>query len=124
MDEPRSLANSVGDDARQSADRRHDPDSEPQVLGGNIELSGFRELDGGSMIVLKKIIGNYARRFADQHGSEKLALQMRRDTDTFALTGSVLCKGQTINAEHRDKNVFVLVDTVLKKLESGLTSSS
>jgi hypothetical protein len=27
-------------------------------LGGNIELSGFSNLEGGAMIVLKKIIGN------------------------------------------------------------------
>ena len=27
-------------------------------LGGSIELSGFRNLDGASMVVLKKIVGN------------------------------------------------------------------
>jgi hypothetical protein len=100
-----------------------DPTSEPQVLGGNIELAGFRELDGGTMIVLKKIIGNYARRFSDQHGSEKLALQLRRDAGVFALAGSVVCKGRAISADHADKNIFVLVDTVLKKLENNLISS-
>jgi len=99
------------------------PDSEPHLLGGNIELAGFRDFDGGSMIVLKKIIGNYARRFTDQYGSEKLTLQVRRDTDSFALTGSVLRQGQTISAEHAEKNVFFLVDTVLKKLEKELTSA-
>ena len=30
-------------------------------LGGNIELSGFHELAGSEMIVLKKIVGNYVR---------------------------------------------------------------
>lgn len=99
---------------------RDNTDSEPQVLGGNIELSGFRTLDAGSMIVLKKIIGNYARRFSDQHGSEKLALQLCRDADAFALTGSVVCKGSTLIAEHADMNVFFLVDAVLKKLEEQL----
>lgn len=98
------------------------PDSGPQVLGGNIELTGFRDFDGGSMIVLKKIIGNYARRFADQHGSEKLMLSVSRSGDAFALTGSVLKQGQTITAEHADKNVFFLVDAVLKKLEQKITS--
>ena len=34
-------------------------------LGGNIELSGFRDIDGASMVVLKKIIGNYARRLSE-----------------------------------------------------------
>jgi hypothetical protein len=103
--------------------QQRDTASEPQLLGGNIELSGFRELDGGSMIVLKKIIGNYARKFSDNHGSEKLTLQLARDTDGFALTGSVHVQGQQISAGHSDKNVFYLVDSVLKKLEQELTSA-
>jgi len=97
--------------------------SDPQVLGGNIELSGFRDIDGGSMIVLKKIIGNYARKFSDNHGSEKLALQLAQNADVFSLTGSVVCKDKTCSAEHADKNVFFLVDSVLKKIEEQLTSS-
>lgn len=105
-------------------DKSHsDTTSEPQLLGGNIELSGFKELDGGSMIVLKKIIGNYARKFSDQHGSEKLTLQIARSNDAYSLTGSILIKGQTVSAEHSDTNLFYLVDTVLKKLENQLTSS-
>lgn len=95
-------------------------DSDPQVLGGNIELSGFRTLDAGSMIVLKKIIGNYARKFADNHGSEKLMLQLATNADVFALTGSVRLQGKEVSAEHADKNVFFLVDVVLKKLEQQL----
>ena len=34
-------------------------------LGGNIELSGFSGVDGASMIVLKKIIGNYGKHFSE-----------------------------------------------------------
>ncbi len=95
--------------------------SEPQVLGGNIELGGFRHLDSGTMIVLKKIIGNYARKFADTHGSEKLSLNMTCHADAVTLTGSVLCRGETVTADHTDKNVFYVVDAVLKKLEQQLT---
>lgn len=98
--------------------------SEPQLLGGNIELSGFRALDAGSMIVLKKIIGNYARKFSDQHGGEKLALALRQESDNLALSGTVLRQGSSIVAEHAEKNIFVLVDTVLKKLENQLISST
>lgn len=94
--------------------------SEPQRLGGNIELWGFGALDMGSMIVLKKIIGNYARKFADTHGSEKLALRIAAQGDSFALNGSVVAQGREMSAAHEDKNVFVLVDAVLKKLEAEL----
>jgi len=96
------------------------PSSETQVLGGNIELAGFRELDGGSMIVLKKIIGNYARRFSDQHGSEKLVLELAQENDVFAVNGAVQRNGKEIKATDTNKNVFFVVDTVLKQLESQL----
>jgi hypothetical protein len=94
--------------------------SEPQILGGNIELAGFRELDGGSMIVLKKIIGNYARRFTDNYGSEKLLLRLDRLAGSFVLTGTATRKGQDHTADHSDKNLFFLIDIVLKKLEEQL----
>ena len=47
-------------------------------LGGNIELSGFSNLDGGRMIVLKKIVGQYARRMTDKANNfEKLVVTMK-----------------------------------------------
>lgn len=98
-----------------------DPNSETQVLGGNIELTGFRDLDGGSMIVLKKIIGNYARKFSDTFGSEKMSLRIANGAGVYALTGTVLCKGQNITVDHSDKNVFFLVDAVLKRIEQELS---
>jgi hypothetical protein len=100
----------------------HDASSEPQVLGGNIELTGFRPLDGGSMIVLKKIIGNYARKFSDNYGSEKLALQLMPGAGMYALRGTVHKQGKIVTSDHADANVFFVVDTVLKKLENQLTS--
>ncbi len=100
--------------------QRGQSDSETQLLGGNIELSGFRELDGGSMIVLKKIIGNYARKFSDNFASEKMELSIEKTSDAFDLTGSIICKGQKITVKHTDKNVFFLVDAVLKRIEQEL----
>jgi len=101
--------------------QQEQPNSETQVLGGNIELTGFRALDSGSMIVLKKIIGNYARRFSDNYGNEKMSLSITRNADQFSLSASVLCKGNKITAEHTDKNVFFLVDAVLKRIEQEIS---
>lgn len=98
-------------------------DAAPQILGGNIELAGFRSLDGGSMIVLKKIIGNYARRFSDNYGSENLSLHLDRLADSFVLTGTITGKGKTHTASHSDKNLFFLADAVLKKLEESINSN-
>jgi len=34
-------------------------------LGGNIKLKGFSEIDNASLIVIKKIVGNYAKKLAE-----------------------------------------------------------
>jgi len=91
-------------------------------LGGNIELSGFKELEPGSMVILKKIIGNYARRFSEQCSSfEKLALSIKKVHETeaskkFEVHGMVMDKGKTYTSEITDRNVFIVVDSVLKKI--------
>ena len=35
-------------------------------LGGNIQLSGFRALDGASMIIIKKMVGSFANKIAEK----------------------------------------------------------
>ncbi len=91
-------------------------------LGGNIELSGFSEMERGSMVILKKIVGNYARRFSEQCGSfEKLSLSMKKVHETegskkFEIHGMVIDKGKTYTSEVTDFNLFVVVDCVLKKI--------
>ena len=96
------------------------PQSEPRILGGNIELHGFSMLDGGSMIVLKKIIGNYARKFSDTYGTQRLKLHLSTTENKYFLSGSAHRDGSETLAEHADTNIFFLVDAVLKKLEHNL----
>ena len=95
-------------------------------LGGNIEFAGFKEIDPASMVILKKIVGNYARRFTDHCDSfEKLSLNMKKVHETesskkFEVHGMVIDKGKTFTSEVTERNVFVVVDTVLKKIESEM----
>ncbi len=92
-----------------------------QQLGGNIELTGFREIDGGSMIILKKIIGNYARKFSDRLGNmEKLSLTVKQiGSDQFQLNAKLIAGGNVHTAEVVDRNLFVIADSALKKIESA-----
>ncbi len=95
-------------------------------LGGNIELSGFREIDPGSIVILKKIVGNYARKFSEHwEGFEKLALTMKKVHETegskkFEIHCLVINSGKTYTSELTERNLFVVVDTVLKKIESEI----
>lgn len=93
-----------------------------QQLGGNIELAGFKEIDGGSMIILKKIIGSYARKFSDRlEGIEKLSLRMKKVGNSQFEVNCLLCKeGQKFNSEVIDYNLFVAIDQTLKKIEGSV----
>ena len=87
-------------------------------LGGNIELTGFNELDRGMMVILKKIVGNYARKMSDKSTQfEKLSLTMKKvGTDQYEVHAKLIDNGQTKTSEVTERNVFVAVDTCLKKI--------
>ena len=92
-------------------------------LGGNIELAGFRELDGGSMVILKKMVGNYARKFSNGSPDFKgLALTLNKQGDVFELQGNVTIGEKKVASQLADKNLFFALDKVLTDLESGINS--
>lgn len=93
-----------------------------QQLGGNIELAGFRELDGGSMIILKKIIGNYARKFSDRMGNvEKLSVTLKSiGNNQHEMHAKLIAGGEIYSSEFVDRNLFVLADRILRKIESSV----
>ena len=88
-------------------------------LGGNIELAGFKEIDGGSMIILKKMVGNYVKKMNElTNNFEKLTLTMKEvhkseNSGKFEIHAKVLDNGKVITSELTDNNLFVTVDKVL-----------
>ena len=93
-----------------------------QQLGGNIELSGFSVIDPGSMIILKKIIGNYAKHFSETCNSfEKLSLTLHPADDArFSMHGEVIDNGHVYAVDHADLNVFFAADMVCKKIKHSI----
>lgn len=97
-------------------------DEESHKLGGNIELSGFRAIDGSSMIVVKKILGNHARRIAEL--SKKLEtihitlkpVHEREKSEKYEIHAKVIDDGKVYASEMTDRNLFVVLDSVLKKI--------
>jgi len=93
---------------------------------GPIELSGFRDFDAASMVVLKKIVGNYARKFTDHfNGFEKLCVSMKpvhqsqkADHAVFELHCRVLAQGRVFASHFSDRNVFLALDKALKRVEA------
>ena len=100
---------------------------EPMQLGGNIELSGFRDIDSASMVVLKKIIGNYARRMSDiSNKFESLKVTMKpvhetEKSEKYEIHAQLMTAGKPIVSEVVERNLFVAVDSVLKKIENEIS---
>ena len=91
-------------------------------LGGNIELSGFSGLDGGTMIILKKIIGNHVKRMTLKSNKfEKLSLSMKTvHNNQFELHAKMLDNGHAYTSELVERNIFSGVDGVLKKIMNAM----
>lgn len=85
------------------------------TLGGGIELTGFKTIDAGMFIVLKKIVGSYARTFSDKHKDfEKLSLI----TDGKEMKAELKLKDKSFNSKAKADNLFIALDGVLKELEN------
>ena len=97
-------------------------DNETARLGGNIQLTGFRDIDSPSMTVLKKIIGNYARRIAELTKKlETLHITLkpvheREKSEKYEVHAKIIDDGKVYASEITDRNLFVAVDSVLKKI--------
>ena len=97
-------------------------------LGGSIALTGFKDIDGASMVIIKKIVGNYARKISDNTtGFEKLKLNLKtvhrtEKSEKYEIHAQVIEQGNSHNAEIVDRNLYFAIDNVLKKIlnEMGL----
>ena len=95
------------------------------ALGENIRLVGFRELEPAKLIVVKKMVGNYARKMKDQVAPvQELSLTLKEvhhgeneKKKKYEVMGKVLYeKHHPANAEVIDFNLFFAIDKVLQKL--------
>lgn len=93
-------------------------------LGGNIELVGFKELDGGSMVIVKKMVGNHVRKFNDLASNfEKLTLTMKSvhgPNGKFEVHARVMDNGRPVTSEVTDFNLFFTLDKALTKIGNNL----
>ncbi len=100
---------------------------ESMQLGGNIELSGFGDIDGASMVVLKKIIGNYGRRLteiSDKFESLKVTMKPIHETEKsekYEIHAQLMADGKPFVSEVVERNLFVAVDSALKKIENEIS---
>ena len=91
-------------------------------LGGNIELSGFKDIDSASMVIVKKMVGNYAKKMSDLVSSfERLhitvkAVHATEKSEKYEIHSRLINRGKPTVSEVTDRNLFVAIDDSLKKL--------
>ena len=96
------------------------------TLGGNIQLSGFTDLEPAQMIVLKKIVGTYARRFSNKCKKfELLKLSMKKvheheHSEKYEIHAMVVDDGTRKTATVTERNLFFAIDAALKKAENEM----
>ena len=96
-------------------------------LGGNITLSGFKELEKDSMIVVKKIVGNYAKKLTEINDKfEHLTVYLKSIHETpaskkFEIKTKAIFEGKPYNTENVERNLFLALDTALKKLQAAVS---
>ena len=78
------------------------------------------------MVIVKKIVGNYARRYSELLGNvEKLKLSRKPVHKTEAsqiheLHAQLIAPGRQLNSSEADRNLFFALDNVLKKIEAEI----
>lgn len=97
-------------------------------LGGNISLVGFNDIDSASMVIVKKIVGNYGRKYSEVCKQfESLTLNVkkiheRETSEIYEIRAKLLDNGNVLNSDIEDRNLFVALDTALQKIEKRIHS--
>jgi len=87
-------------------------------MNNNISLAGFKELEPAKMIVVKKVMGNYIRKFQEKTGRfESLHLHLKPvHASKYNLQAKAVVNGQSFNSEMTDFNLFLVLDKCLAKI--------
>jgi len=97
-------------------------------LGGSIRLSGFSEVDGGSMIIIKKIVGSFVKKVNEKNPKfqsltvtlKKIHASKESETTGKFEIHTLLATDKNYNAEVTDMNLMFAIDKVLKKVEASM----
>ena len=88
-------------------------------LGGNIILSNF-ELDNQEMIVVNKLVGNYAEKIRHFQEYQQLKLEMKTHLKAknrhFEINALLSYNGKTASSEAQGTNPFVLISQIMEKI--------
>lgn len=84
-------------------------------LGGNIVLDGCDNLEPATLIVLKKMVGNYARKISDKGSFDELKINLLQQDDGYKLEAVLSKAGVQEAKSSHNVNLFFALDNALKE---------
>ena len=93
-------------------------------LGDSIQLSGFKIVDSGEMVIIRKLVGTQVRKFQDMiPGFERLVIHLKPVHKTeksmiFDLNSELIHEGKVMNAKTENRNLFMGVSELFSKFEN------
>lgn len=85
-------------------------------LGGNIKLDGFEGVEPAQLIVIKKVVGNFARQYSEKVDVKELLVKLEDDKKnkiTVDLNGE-------IKESDKGDNLFYVLNGLLVKVRDKL----
>lgn len=88
-------------------------------LGGNIRLSGFKELEPAMLIVVKKMVGNYTKKISERvKDFQDININLKKVHEKNHEIQIKLNADKIYNSEVADYNLFFALDKALGKIMS------
>lgn len=89
-------------------------------LGGNINLEGFSEVDRTEMVIVKKMVGSYAKDMSEKRSDfQNLKVTLNKDGDNFNIIAELNAGGSFLG-EEKNSNIFMCLDKACKKVISQI----
>jgi len=86
------------------------------VLGGNIKLIDFEDLEPAFLIVVKKMVGSYVKKLSEKMDVKEFSLKKVKD-ENFLLEATIIADKE-YSASASDKNLFYCINKVFSELLS------
>lgn len=90
-------------------------------LGGNIRLSGFSEMEPATLIVVKKIVGNYTKRIAERSSDFKdITINLKKVHEKNHEVSAKVNADKVYSSEVTEYNLFFALDKALSKIMDAM----
>lgn len=91
-------------------------------LGGNIEIEGFDDIEPAQLVVIKKMIGNSAKKISEEISTfDNLSVTLNEnEKGQVMLSAKITMKDKEHEAGASDKNLFFALNNLFNNLIAKL----